>query len=1161
MGPQHVKGKNLEWYPSIGQQSAVAFDGHDTVVLGRAVGKVLVGETSISVTFIVVSGVSDVLLGADALSKLGVMNSMQSTFEALGARVSRAAAPHAHEVSAVYSFPTDIYESVEAFDKLNLDHIDADLRERFRDELKKRRRAFVKAECLPPTCTAPPVKLVLKPGAGQPAVMKQRAWSPAVEAQHDYHEQRRLHFDTAVMINSTTQYERRAEPILVHKPDGTTRQVIDATLINPQLVTDTYPIPLIPQQLAKLHNFSRASKFDMAEGYAQCKLDEESWVHTIWRTVRGLMASKVLMAGQSPAAGLFCRTVKENLIDRLEQGYGEQTAYYFDDIAHGTIAADDRAAQVAEIAYVLAFLDACLAGRHTLRLAKCTFVHIKITFAGMELVQGMKRPLPERIASIVNFAPIDTKKDLNRLVSMGEPWRNSIKGFFLLSDPLRTAARGRGPLAKSQELTNAIEKFRNAFAKIAFAAIPDLTADFDVYVDTGETATGYIIEQRGRFVACGGRFLTSRERALCPYDREWLGYVNYLEKSEPLIGGAFSNIFGDQKMLQGLGSEPIKPVNRNMSGARPDFMERSSRFRFKVIYLSREHPKMLAVDAITKSPEFRNIDTSATVPASTPTASATVPASTPTTPSTPAPTIAAMVAQLVVTAPDRTSAATWRERQQRDVQYATLIKFKETGELPLDMKPERAKGITAQAAHYELVDGALYHIKVSRGTTSIQLAVPDVDWLRQDRLRAAHEVDSLHEGPKKMFERLSTTFHWDEMLADCFAYFHRCDPCIANITINNKYGLLDPTTSAKLDGKERLGLDLAGPFDDTEDGNRFIAIAVSYRSGRIITFPLKDKENATVIHGLRTFVIPFTGVPDDLVSDRAPEFHADLPQAFYASFGINKQTSTPGHPQTDGMAEAGVKLAKTKIRILVATKSKNWCRYIGDINMSLASEFKLPNGMSPYKAETGRDFRSPSFFEYPLAHLGVDHPTIKDLADLHLKLSASRDNAAAKMKAYYDIGRVPAPFKTGDLVWLRNQNPNNTLDPRRLGPYRVKEMLSDLAVRLTDLPQGPSLGRKHPVVSVADLEVYQGALVTTAHNNHVLLNITKHKLVLRGKKGEKRKVPLYRAKWDDKSETWEPARNLIDEDENGFITNQSLQDYWDRHPQLKVLDGYGTAPL
>jgi hypothetical protein len=41
-----------------------------------------------------------------------------------------------------------------------------------------------------------------------------------------------------VYVTGTEQYARRAEAMLIPKPDGTSRQLIDASEINKQLVVD-----------------------------------------------------------------------------------------------------------------------------------------------------------------------------------------------------------------------------------------------------------------------------------------------------------------------------------------------------------------------------------------------------------------------------------------------------------------------------------------------------------------------------------------------------------------------------------------------------------------------------------------------------------------------------------------------------------------------------------------------------------------------------------------------------------------------------------------------------------------------------------------------------------------------------------------------------------
>ena len=178
------------------------------------------------------------------------------------------------------------------------------------------------------------------------------------------------------------------------------------------------------------------------------------------------------------------------------------------------------------------------------------------------------------------------------------------------------------------------------------------------------------------------------------------------------------------------------------------------------------------------------------------------------------------------------------------------------------------------------------------------------------------------------------------------------------------------------------------------------------------------------------------------------------------------------------------------------------------------------------------------------------------MVSLHQKLADIRDRAAAKMKARFDQGRVQFVSKRGDLLWIRNHNPENTLAPKRIGPFKVVEMVGPNAVRLEEVPQGPPLGRLHPVVNVSDVEIYEAKFVAAAADNDTPSSILNHQFVFRRKKRHKRKLPRYLVKWSDGSESWEPVRNLVDEDSDGFIFNESLLAYCLKHPSLRSLDGY-----
>ena len=299
-------------------------------------------------------------------------------------------------------------------------------------------------------------------------------------------------------------------------------------------------------------------------------------------------------------------------------------------------------------------------------------------------------------------------------------------------------------------------------------------------------------------------------------------------------------------------------------------------------------------------------------------------------------------------------------------------------------------------------------------------------------------------------------------------------------------------------------------------------------------------------------VLAHTGVPKEILTDRATNLNSELANGIYNAFGLDKKTTASYNAQGDGAAEAMVKLGKRGLAVLVDAKGGEWDEHVSTLNMSLASMFKEPFKVSPFFAEHGREMVLPSFFEQPLAE--TDPPTVKDMKLLHARLMTLRDESAAEMKKYYDRGREEADFKTGDKVWIAKHERDNALDAKRIGPFRIDKTLSPLDVKIKEIPQGPPLGRTHDVINVKHVAHYKGKLRSDNKPLYQVASIIEHKFV-KLKKGLQSR---YHVKWTAGDETWEPLRNLLDETDEvgGNITNSALETYWKSHPDLKQREGY-----
>jgi len=903
------------------------------------------------------------------------------------------------------------------------------------------------------------------------------------------------------------------------------------------------------EEINRFGSFKRASKFDLAHGFIQCRLAQSSQEHGTWRATEGLMIPTRLFPGLSPAAGEFCNVVQTNLIDRMPEPLRSEVPRYFDDFGHGTEGDDDFDAQGKEITAVFAILDAVIAGGHVCKLRKCVFVVTSLLFCGSQLSAGQRSPAPARTQAIVNFGEVKTKLDVRRLLALGEPWRTSIRGYASLTAPLREFARGRGPLGECPGLRQAEAVFKRKLCNAPATAIADRKREFFLRTDASDLGLGSILEQRNKVVAYWGRPLKPSERNLYAYDKEWISIVEGLEALDSFFGGAFVHVTSDHETLGGIED----PEGRELTPLRSALIERSRRFTFDVQYKPRTDIKQKAADAITKSPSFREARDKELAGVVRPESSVSSPAHAVIDAlpkitydgTVPSPFIAALTA----ITPVRTDAATWRERQLRDPVCAAFIAFKETSAVPAGDSVIKTRSFVAQAQFMHLVDGALYHVASRRGESPVQLVVPDVDGIRQRLIKDAHVLEGAHESGLKMFERMSRMFWWDKLLDGCVSFHVKCDSCISHKEIRNKYGFLDPTTSAKLKGAHRLAFDLAGPFQVTAEGNTHLVIGFDYDSGRPYAVPIKDIDVLTIMKAIKNNILINTGVPTEVITDRGSNLMGDVAQKIYDAYGIDKYETTSHNPQADGAAEAAVKLISGRAAVLVEAKGGQWDEHIGELIMALHSMWKLPFKVSPFMAEHGREMVLPSYFEQPLSD--ADIPAVRDLKSLHIKLSERRDEAAAEMKVQYDKGREAAAFAAGDLVWIRNHDPVK-LEKKRIGPFRVEKVTSPLNVRIADIAQGPKLGTRHPVVNVKHVAPYNGDLAGARPDDPVPDKILKHKYVKR-KRG---KQSRYQVKWIDGDDTWEPVRNLIDEADDGPVFTDALVAWWSAHPDHKAHDGY-----
>jgi len=206
-----------------------------------------------------------------------------------------------------------------------------------------------------------------------------------------------------------------------------------------------------------------------------------------------------------------------------------------------------------------------------------------------------------------------------------------------------------------------------------------------------------------------------------------------------------------------------------------------------------------------------------------------------------------------------------------------------------------------------------------------KIYVPKDEELRVEVIRLHHDVPAAgHGGRWKTVELVTRNYWWPGVTRDVGKYVEGCDSCQ-----RMKNRTEEPAGKLKLSEVPQktwshLTVDFITklPVVAGKDAILVVCDRLSKMTHFVATMEGTSTEGLARL--FRNNVWKLHGLPESVVSDRGPQFAAELMKELNRMLGIRTKLSTAFHPQTDGQTERMNQELEQYLRFFIEHRQKDW---------------------------------------------------------------------------------------------------------------------------------------------------------------------------------------------------------------------------------------------
>ena len=655
--------------------------------------------------------------------------------------------------------------------------------------------------------------------------------------------------------------------VSVRKPNGTLRVCLDPSNLNKVIQRNHFPMPTLDDVLSELDDAKVFSLCDAKDGFLQIKLSEKSSDLTTFWTPFGKYKWLRMPFGLSSSPEEFQRRLSDAL-----SGLQGVTVVADDILIYGK--GSNHAEAVKDHNQKLEKL-LTRARRVNLKLNKdkCKFLLDELPYIGHLITKAGVKPDPGKIAAITDMKAPANGDGVRRFLGHVNYLAKFIPNCSAECEPLRRligVSDDDFVWGKDQE--RAFQKIKHLITATSTLKYFNVNKPVVVQTDASTEGLGAVLLQDGQPVSYGSRSLTDSEKNYAPIELELLAIVYGMQKFDQYV-------FGNPEVTVHTDHRPLEPIYQKPLNKAPKRLQSMllalQRYPMKVCY--KPGAEQITADMLSRAPVGK--------------------------PSKGLPEEQIFtVNQLRSFMSDLSTVSLKRDLP---VSESTYILIKQQTAVDPVMKllqpmivsgwprmvhevQEEVKPYFSYKDELAVLDGIIY--KGSR------LVVPMS--ARPEILKKLH---TSHQGTAATIRRARSAVFWPHMADDIRMQTEKCVTCV----LDSPQQQQETLHSHDIPGTpwSKVGMDIL------TYKNRDYLILVDYFSDFFECEPLSDLQSRSVIKTCKKTFSRY-GIPHQLQSDNGTQFTCSEFAAFSTEWGFQHTTSSPGHQQSNGKAEAAVKIIK-----------------------------------------------------------------------------------------------------------------------------------------------------------------------------------------------------------------------------------------------------------